>query len=125
MKHAATAVLCKVLIVLMAWMPFQAQAGMIGSDAASGQNGSGARALLAAILDRADVASKLGSAGVSREAALERVNAMSDAEACALARDMESAPAGGLSGYGMLFLLIIAIFAVNWWAAEREKPASK
>jgi hypothetical protein len=74
-----------------------AHAGMVGTEAVAAVTApaSVGHARLAAALDRADVAQALADRGVSREAARERVAALTDSEAAQLAAQIDSAPAGG------------------------------
>jgi len=97
--------LCRILIALMAWTPFQmAQAGMIGTE----QVASTALSLLS----RAEVASQLQALGIDPAQAKDRVQAMSDQEIATLANRLASLPAGADSG---AVLLIIVIAAAVWW----------
>jgi hypothetical protein len=74
-----------------------AHAGMVGTEAVAAATvpASEGHARLAAALDRADVAQALADRGVTREAARERVAALTDSEAAQLAAQIDSAPAGG------------------------------
>jgi hypothetical protein len=113
MNRPLSALLCRALIALMVWMPFQlAQASMIDTGQAL-SSGQADRASLLNLLDRSEVASHLQALGLDSATAKERVMAMTDSEAGTLARQIDSLPAGA-SGSGLL--LIIIIVAVLWWA---------
>jgi hypothetical protein len=106
--------LCRLLIALMAWTPFQmAHAGMIGTEqVVSSANGADRTAVLN-VLSRTDVASQLQSLGINPAQARDRVQAMSDQEITALASRLESLPAGAADSGAVLLIIIIA--AAVWW----------
>src|SRR5205809_2557016 len=105
--------LCRLLIALMAWTPFQmAHAGMIGTEQFVSPAGSADRTTVLNVLSRTDVAGQLQSLGIDPAQARDRVQAMSDQEITALANRLESLPAGADSG---AVLLIIVIAAAVWW----------
>jgi len=114
--------LVRLLVVLMAWTPFQmAQAGMIGTDRAVASQSQLDRAALAGFAARADVASQLQAFGIDQASAQERIAAMTDEELRTLQGQVSSLPAGA-SDAGTL-LVIIIIVAVIWWAMG--KPGMK
>ncbi len=122
MKRVWKAAICQVLIVLMAWTPFNvAQAGMIGTDVIVAQQSAQAdRAAVAAFLARSDVASQLQSFGVDAASARDRVNALSDEEVHALAQRIDSLPAGaGLHGAGAVLVLVLIVVALWWVMTQR------
>jgi len=105
--------LCRLLIALMAWTPFQmAHAGMIGTEQFVSP-GSADRTTVLNVLSRTDVAGQLQSLGIDPAQARDRVQAMSDQEITALANRLESLPAGASSSGGVI--LVIIIVAVVWW----------
>ncbi|MBV8031354.1 MAG: PA2779 family protein [Betaproteobacteria bacterium] len=116
MKPAATAILVRLLVVLIAWAPWQVQAGMIGTDRAAA---SADRAALAALVARADVSSALVSLGAQPADVQSRIAAMSDEEVRSLQGRLESVPAGGTSSSTKTLIVIIIIAAIIWWAAGR------
>ena len=87
MKTATTKMLCRVLIVSMFAMPFQAaRAGMIGTPQALGAaTAQSDRAAVLGAMSRSDVAGQLQAQGVDLRAATERVASMTDQEVHALA----------------------------------------
>src|SRR5947209_8389743 len=95
------ALLCRLLIVMMAWTPFQmAQAGMIGTDQVVSTSQADRGAVLG-FVGRADVASQLQSFGLDTSTAKDRVAAMTDEEVRYLAGRIQSMPAGA-DGAGLL-----------------------
>jgi hypothetical protein len=111
--------LCRLLIVLMAWTPFQfAQAGMIGTDQVVQSSAQAERNTVTQFLSRGDVQSQLQSFGLDSATAKDRVAAMTDDEVRYLAGRIGSQPAGAMSD-GAAILLVIIIVAVIWWAWKR------
>jgi len=106
--------LCRLLIALMAWTPFQmAHAGMIGTEQSVSSANSADRTTVLNVLSRTEVASQLQSLGIDPAQARDRVQAMSDQEIAALANRLESLPAGASSSGGVI--LVIIIVAAVWW----------
>jgi len=115
--------LVRLLVVLMAWTPYQmAQAGMIGTDRAVVSTSSLDRAALSSLVSRADVSSQLQSFGIDQATAQQRIAAMSDEEVRSLQGKIEAMPAGASSS-GTTLLVIIIIVALIWWAMG--KPGMK
>ncbi|HET8747361.1 MAG TPA: PA2779 family protein [Ramlibacter sp.] len=109
---------CRVLVVSLFALSFQtAHAGLIGADQAAAATPSPERTMLLSALDRTDVAAQLQAAGVDPLAARERVKSMTDQEVHALAQDIQAAPAGGISGWGWLAIVLVA--ALVWYYAIR------
>jgi len=110
-------VFCQLLIVLMAWTPFQyAQAGMIGTDQVVTSASQADRSTVLGFVSRADVAGQLQSMGLDPATAKDRVAAMTDDEVRYLAGKIDTMPAGA-NGTGLLVLIILV--AVIWWAWKR------
>jgi hypothetical protein len=106
--------LCRILIALMVWTPFQmAQAGMIGTEQVASTAQHGERTAVLNMLTRAEVASQLQALGIDPAQAKDRVQAMSNQEIAALADRLESLPAGASSSGGVILVIIIA--AAVWW----------
>jgi hypothetical protein len=117
MKSVWTRTVCRLLIVLMVWTPYQvAQAGMIGTDRAAAPSSQADRAAVLSFVSRADVAGQLQSMGLDAATAKDRVAAMTDAEAAYLAGRVGQLPAGADSA-GVI--LLIVIIAVIWWVWKR------
>jgi uncharacterized protein DUF6627 len=119
MKTVSRNLLCRLLIAVLAWMPFQwAQAGMIGTAQAVAAAPSHAdRSALLSLVARPEVASRLQAFGVDPSQAKARVQSMTNEEVAALSQRIESLPAGA-SDAGWLVVIII-IGAVVWWAMSR------
>jgi len=110
--------LCRLLIALMVWTPFQmANAAMLGTDQVVASTAQQDRAHVLAVLERSEVASNLQMYGLDPAQARARVNAMTDEEVGALAQKIDALPAGGLHGAGAL-LVILIIAGVIWWAVS-------
>src|SRR5436309_645649 len=117
MTSAWARTMCRLLIVLMAWTPFQfAQAGMIGTDQVAAASAHSDRGTVLNFVGRSDVASQLQSFGLDTSTAKDRVAAMTDEEVRYLAGRIHSMP-GGADGGGLLLLIIIV--AVIWWVWKR------
>jgi hypothetical protein len=111
MKPEATKMLCRLLIVSMFAMPFQAaRAGMIGTDQlVSPATAQADRTAVLATLSRGEIASQLQSMGVDPSAAAERVASMTDQEVRALAGKLDALPAGASSSTGWAVAIVVAI----------------
>ena len=119
MNFAWTRAVCRLLIVLMAWMPFQiAQAGMIGTDQIASQAAQADRNAVQGFLARSDVAGRLQALGVDPAGAKDRVAAMSDSEVHALADRIQSLPAAGTDGWAVA-LVVLVVAAVAWYVWKR------
>ena len=119
MKLAFKKTTCRALVVSLLALSFQtAHAGLIGADQATAGSTSSERLLVLGTLDRADVMSQLQAAGVDPLAARERVQSMSDQEVHALAQDIQSAPAGGISTGAVVAIIVVA--ALIWYYAIRK-----
>ena len=117
MKSAWARTLCRLLIVLMVWTPYQvAQAGMIGIDQAAATSSQADRAAVLSFVTRADVAGELQAMGLDPASARDRVAAMTDSEAAYLAGKIQGLPAGGDTAGVILLILIIAAI---WWVWKR------
>ena len=118
MKSAWARTICRLLIVLMAWTPFQwAQAGMIGTDQVVASTAQADRAAVLNFVSRADVASQLQSFGIDAATAKDRVAAMTDQELRTIAGKIDAMPAGANSS-GWVVLIIIVL--VIWWVATKH-----
>lgn len=119
MNFALKKTTCRALVVSVLALSFQtAQAGLIGADQAAAATMTPERALVLGSLDRAEVVAQLQAAGVDPLAARERIRAMSDAEVHALAQDIQTAPAGGVSTWGVVAIILIA--ALVWYYVIRK-----
>jgi hypothetical protein len=84
----------------------QAQAAMIGTEAAHAQD---ERARVKAILERPELAKGLEKLGIAPQEALARVDAMNDAEVLQLAGRLDAALAGGQVSNETLLLIIVIV----------------
>lgn len=100
----------RMLIVCVAALPLQLQAGMIGTGQVSAGQGQAARDTLRGIVDRAAAAGALEAHGLTPEQARARIAALTDDEAALLAQRVEQLPAGA-NGAG-IGLLIIVVFLI-------------
>ena len=117
MKSACARTLCRLLVALMIWTPFQiAHAGMIGTDQVVSTVSHTDRGAVLAFVTRADVADQLQALGLDAASAKDRVAALTDAEVQYLADRIQSAPAGA-DAAGILLLLVV--IGVIWWVWKR------
>jgi hypothetical protein len=115
MQTVWTRTICRLLVALMIWMPYQiATAGMIGTDQAVATTSQMDRSTVLQFFSRSDVSNQLQSLGIDPSTAKDRVAAMSDTEVQQLAGRIHSLPAGADVSWGAV-LLIILIVAAAWW----------
>lgn len=120
MKSSLKRMLCSFLVIAMAMLPFQSQAGMIGADAAIVSAASQAdRTTVTSFLNRAETATQLQSLGVDPASALSRVASMTDAEVASLAGKIHQLPVGADSGLGSLLVLALVVWAIWYFAFRR------
>lgn len=110
---------CRALVVSLLALSFQtANAGMIGADQAAAAGAAQTdRGTVLSYLNRAETAAQLQAQGIDPAMARERVAAMTDQEVRTLAQDMQTAPAGAMSG-GWIAVILIA--AAIWYFAYRK-----
>ena len=119
MNSAWARTICRLLIVLMAWTPYQfAQAGMIGTDQVVTTSSQADRSTVLNFIGRSDVASQLQSFGLDAATAKDRVAAMTDEEVRYLAGRIDAMPAGAGKADG--WVLIIIVVAILWWVASKS-----
>lgn len=119
MNFAFKKTTCRALVVSLLALSFQsAQAGLIGAEQAVAGSATTDRALVLGTLDRAEVQAQLQAAGVDPLAARERIRTMSDAEVQAMAQDIQAAPAGAASTWGVVAIILIA--ALVWYYVIRK-----
>jgi hypothetical protein len=112
-----TRTLCRLLIVLMAWMPVHfAQAGIISTDqvVASAQAD---RAAVLNLISRSDVASQMQAMGLDAATAKDRVAALTDDEVRSLADKLQALPAGA-DGTAIVILILIGVLV--WYFFFRK-----
>jgi hypothetical protein len=104
----------RLLIVCLMGLPFQVQAGMIGTDdVVTAAQAAAARTTVASVMSRSDVASQLQSYGLSAGDAKARVAALTDAEVVRLAGQIDTAPAGAST-----LAWVIVIGLLIWWLVK-------
>jgi hypothetical protein len=109
--------ICQLLIVLMAWTPYQiAQAGMIGTDQVVASASQLERSTVLNFVSRGDVAGQLTAMGLDPATAKDRVAAMTDDEVSYVAGKINAMPVGADGGGLLLLILIVALI---WWAWKR------
>ena len=117
MKSAWAKTICRLLVALMIWTPYQiAQAGMIGTDQVATASSQVDRGAVLNFVSRADVANQLQTLGLDAVTAKDRVAAMTDQEVSYLAGQINSLPAGADTAGVILLILIIAAV---WWVWKR------
>jgi hypothetical protein len=116
---------CRMLAAAMAVLPFQSQAGVIGTDRVVAAEAQAARATVAGFVSRSDVASRLQALGLSPQAASERVAALSDAEVASLAGRIEALPAGGIAGILPVLVLVLVVYYLIIAPSTTAKDAAK
>lgn len=120
MDTAWAKTLCRLLVALMIWTPYQiATAGMIGTDKVVMSTTQADRTTVLNYLTRGDVQNQLQTMGIDAASAKDRVAAMTDEEVSSLAGRINSMPAGAAMSSGAAILLIIVIAAAVWWFWRR------
>jgi hypothetical protein len=114
--------------VAFAGLPVTAQAGMVSTDqvlaTTDSSSSSAGRDRIHAFLAREDVRNALQAQGVSAEAAVSRVQAMSDAEVAQLANRVDQAPAGG-EIVGVLFTVFIILLITDIFGLTKVFPFTR
>jgi hypothetical protein len=117
MKSAWAKTICRLLVLLMVWTPYQvAQAGMIGTDQVATTSSQADRSAVLSFVTRADVAGQMQALGLDAATAKDRVAAMTDTEVSYLAGQINSLPAGADTAGVILLILIVAAI---WWVWKR------
>ena len=99
------------LIVTMALVAPQVQAGVIGTDQAL--QVSSERERVKAMLARPEVAQQLQKSGINAREAAARVDAMSNEEVTQLAGRLDALPAGGtLSNNELIIILLVVVIVL-------------
>jgi len=118
MKSTMKKMTCRALVVSLLALSFQtANAGMIGADRAAGAAPVD-RGMVLSVLDRAETAAQLQAQGIDPAMARARVAAMTDQEVQAMAQDMQTAPAGAMSDWAWVAVVLVA--AAIWYYAYRK-----
>jgi hypothetical protein len=108
-KYACTALLASCVMVQA---PL-AQAAMVSTqEAVSAQQIQQDREKVRSFLDRATVQDKLQAMGVESAFAKDRVDALTNEEVVALAKKIDSMPAGGMLGTMDIILIVLLVILV-------------
>lgn len=110
--------ICRVLVASMLLMTFSsAQATMIGAEQlAASPSAAAERLALVQTVSRGEVAQQLQALGIEPQAALERVNAMTDEEVHALSGQVSSLPAGAHSNaWWIAAVVVVAVVIWYFW----------
>lgn len=94
-----------------------------GMAAASGETDAHER--LAALLSRADVQSELERLGLSADLAKERIAALTDEEAAALAQQIDTAPAGAADVLGVVLFVFILLLITDILGLTKVFPFTR
>ena len=109
-------------------LPLTAQAGIISTDAAMAtqlsSSSSANREQVISFLTRADVRTAMQEQGINSDAALQRVQAMSDAEVAQLAGRIDTAPAGG-EILGIIFTIFIILLVTDILGLTKVFPFTR
>ena len=118
MKNIFARYICRMLIVCMAAFPFSTYAGMVGTDqVVAAAQSQGARDKVRDFVGRSEMSSQLQTLGVSPSAAQARVGAMTDAEVASVVGQIDSLPAGGMSGWAIVGVLLV--IGLIWYYAVK------
>jgi hypothetical protein len=111
---------CRALVVSLLALSFQtANAGLSGADQALAASAAQTeRGLVMSVFNRAETAAQLQAQGVDPTMARQRVAAMSDQEVHALAQDMQTAPAGAMSDWAWVAIILVGVGI--WYYAMRK-----
>ena len=116
MKSMLARFVCRILAASMLVLPFQARAGLIGTDrAATAPTATNA-------ISRGELAAQLQTLGLSPEAATERVASLTDGEIAGLAGRVDQSPAGGVAG--LLWIAVIVFLFWRFTASDQAKAES-
>ncbi len=114
MKSTFARTICRILVASMIVLPWQAQAGLIGTGEVAAATSAGAAS-------RGELAVQLQALGLSPQEAAARVAALTNAEVVDIAGRVDALPAGGLVGV----LPIIVLIVLLWYYTTGQADASK
>jgi hypothetical protein len=117
-----------IVCITVAGLPFSAQARIVATEEitapAVASTLSDSRATVNQFLARDEVRQAMLGQGVSPQAALERVAAMSDSEVAQLAGRIDQAPAGG-EVLGLLFTVFIVLLITDIMGLTKVFPFTR
>lgn len=103
----------RVMIVCMLGMMAPVQASMMPTESTSATYNSAEREKVQAFLAREDVVKQMEAYGVTTEAAVDRVAALSDDEVHQLANKIDSLPAGGSDILGVILTIFVVLLITD------------
>ena len=116
---------CLVAGLTLTGLPLTAQAGIVGTDQVLANSASSAdRDRVSIFLAREDVRNALQGQGVDANAAIARVQAMSDAEVAQLASRVDQAPAGG-DVVGVLLTVFVILLVTDILGLTKVFPFTR
>ena len=116
---------CLIVCVTAAGFPLTAQASIVSTDEiTSAAASASSRDTVSGFLARDDVRQAMLAQGVTPQAALERVRAMSDLEVAQLAGRIDQAPAGG-DILGVLFTVFIVLLVTDIMGLTKVFPFTR
>lgn len=115
-----------IVCITVAGLPFSAQARMVATEeiTAPAAAQSASRDAVNQFLVRDEVRQAMLGQGVTPQAALERVAAMSDSEVAQLAGRIDQAPAGG-DVLGILFTVFIVLLVTDIMGLTKVFPFTR
>ncbi len=115
-----------IVCITAAGLPFSAQARMVATEeiTAPAATQSASRDAVNQFLVRDEVRQAMLGQGVTPQAALERVAAMSDSEVAQLAGRIDQAPAGG-DVLGILFTVFIVLLVTDIMGLTKVFPFTR
>lgn len=117
-----------IVCITAAGLPFSAQARIVATEEVTAPAATGAlsasRDTVNQFLARDEVRQAMLGQGVSPQAALERVAAMSDGEVAQLAGRIDQAPAGG-DVLGILFTVFIVLLVTDIMGLTKVFPFTR
>lgn len=117
-----------IICITAAGLPFSAQARIVATEEITApavtSTQSNSRATVNQFLARDDVRQAMLGQGVSSQAALERVAAMSDSEVAQLAGRIDQAPVGG-DVLGILFTVFIVLLVTDIMGLTKVFPFTR
>lgn len=111
--------------MLLAGVPMTAQSAIVSTEQAlATPTGDADRERVSSFLARDDVRAALQAQGVNANDAIERVNAMSDAEVAQLADRVDQAPAGA-GVVGVLFTVFLILLVTDILGLTKVFPFTR
>jgi hypothetical protein len=111
MRAVWTRIICRLLVALMVWTPWQvAQAGMIGASESVAD-----RVTVLGFIERADVARELQALGLDPALAHERVAALTDQELQSIADRVRGLPAGADAEGIVIWIIVLTVAWYFFW----------